>query len=236
MKVIWLGHAAYRLEFGNAVVLIDPFLGGNGSFKGDIETATAGVTHIVLTHGHGDHVGDTVAIAQRTGAKVIGVVELCQFLGAKGVKNLDPMNTGGTTDQGDFSVSLTIAFHSSADQNENGVILNLGLPNGVVITPKDKSQPTIYHMGDTEIFSDMALIAEIYEPDAVIVPIGDRFTMGPKSAALAVNRFLPKVKTVLPCHYGTFPILVQSADPFLAAMGEQAKRVKVTAPGEAFEL
>ena len=236
MQVTWLGHAAYRLEIGNSIVLIDPFLTGNPSFKGDVETASAGATHIVLTHGHGDHVGDTVAIAARTGAKVIGMVELCQFLGAKGVKNLDPMNTGGTTDQGDFSVSLTIAFHSSADQDENGVILNLGLPNGVVITPKDKSQPTIYHMGDTDIFSDMALIAELYEPDAVIVPVGDRFTMGAKAAALAVTRFLPKAKTVLPCHYGTFPILDQTADPFLKAMGEQAGRVKVTAPGEAFEL
>ena len=236
MKITWFGHSAFRLDFGDAVVLIDPFLSGNGSFKGDVDTATAGATHIVLTHGHGDHVGDTVAIAGRTGAKLVATFELCQFLGAKGVTATDPMNTGGTTDQGAFTVSLTTAFHSSSEMGEDGVLHNLGLPNGVVITPKDKTHPVIYHMGDTDIFPDMALIAELYRPSVAMVPIGDRFTMGPRSAALAVRRFLPGVKTVLPCHYATFPPLVQSADGFLREMGDQVGRVRVPVVGQPFTL
>jgi L-ascorbate metabolism protein UlaG (beta-lactamase superfamily) len=232
MKITWFGHSAYRLDFGGAVVLIDPFLTGNGSFKGDVESATAGATHVVLTHGHGDHVGDTVAIAKRTGAKLVATFELCQFLGAKGVAATDPMNTGGTTDQGEFTVSLTTAFHSSSELDENGVLHNLGLPNGVVISPKAQGEPVVYHAGDTDIFSDMALIAELYRPEVVMVPIGDRFTMGPRSAALAMRRFLPDAKTVLPCHYGTFPPLVQTPEPFLREMGDQAGRVRVLAAGE----
>ncbi|UFN48412.1 metal-dependent hydrolase [Roseomonas sp. OT10] len=234
MRITWFGHSAYRLEFGRSVVLIDPFLSGNGTFRGDAEAATAGATHILLTHGHGDHVGDTVAIARRTGAKLVATFELCQFLGAKGVAATDPMNTGGTTDQGEFSVSLTIAFHSSSEMDANGVLQTLGLPNGLVVTPKDKAEPVVYHMGDTDIFSDMALIAELYDPAVVMVPIGDRFTMGPRSAALAVRRFLPKARTILPCHYATFPPLLQSPEPFLREMGEQAGRVRVPAIGEAF--
>jgi L-ascorbate metabolism protein UlaG (beta-lactamase superfamily) len=235
MKITWFGHSAYRLEFGGAVVLIDPFLTGNPTFNGSVEQASAGATHIVLTHGHSDHVGDTVAIAKRTGAKLVATFELCQFLGRKGVAAVDPMNTGGTTDQGEFTVSLTLAFHSSSEMDENGVIQTLGLPNGVVITPKAKAEPTVYHMGDTDIFSDMALIGEIYRPRVAMVPIGDRFTMGPRTAALAVRRFLPDVGTVLPCHYATFPPLQQSPDAFLREMGDQAGRVRVPAVGEAFE-
>jgi L-ascorbate metabolism protein UlaG (beta-lactamase superfamily) len=120
--------------------------------------------------------------------------------------------------------------------DSNGVLQNLGLPNGVVITPKAEGEPVVYHMGDTDIFSDMALIAELYRPEVVMVPIGDRFTMGPRSAALAVRRFLPEVKTVLPCHYATFPPLVQSPEPFLREMGDQAGRVRLLTVGEPVTL
>ncbi|HEY8612822.1 MAG TPA: metal-dependent hydrolase [Roseomonas sp.] len=236
MKITWFGHSAFRLEFGSAVVLIDPFLTGNVTFKGTVEEASKGATHIVLTHGHGDHVGDTVAIAKATGAKLVTNFELCQFLGRQGVGKTDPMNTGGTTDQGEFTVSLTIAFHSSAEMDGNGVVHNLGLPNGVVITPKDSAQPVVYHMGDTDVFSDMALIGELYRPKIAMVPMGDRFTMGARGAALAMKRFLPDVPVVLPCHFGTFPIIAPSADDFLREMGDQAGRVRVATPGMAFEV
>ncbi|WP_426955832.1 metal-dependent hydrolase [Muricoccus radiodurans] len=235
MRITWFGHSAYRLEFGGAVVLIDPFLTGNGTFKGDVEAATSGATHIVLTHGHGDHVGDTVAIAGRTGAKIVTSFELCQYLGRKGVAKTDPMNTGGTTDQGEFTVSLTVAFHSSSEMDGNGVLHNLGPCNGAVITPRAAGEAVVYHMGDTDIFSDMALIGEIYRPKVVMVPMGDRFTMGPRTAALAVRRFLPDVPVVLPCHFATFPPLVQTPDAFLKEMGDAAGRVRVPLIGEAFE-
>ncbi|MBP0446905.1 metal-dependent hydrolase [Roseomonas sp. SSH11] len=236
MKITWFGHSAFRLEFGSSVVLIDPFLKGNSTFKGTVEEASKGATHVVLTHGHGDHTGDTAAICQATGAKLVANAEICQFFSRQGVGKTDMMNTGGTTDQGEFTVSLTIAFHSSAAPGENGMIQDLGLPNGVVITPKDGSQPVVYHMGDTDVFSDMALIGELYRPKVAMVPMGDRFTMGARGAALAMRRFLPDVPVVIPCHFGTFPIIAPSADDFMREMGDQSGRVRLPKPGEAFEV
>ena len=235
MKITWFGHSAFRLEFGASVVLIDPFLTGNSTFKGSVEEASRGATHVVLTHGHADHVGDTVAIAKATEAKLVTSFELCQYLGRQGVEATDPMNTGGTTDQGEFTVSLTVAFHSSSEMDANGVLHNLGLPNGAVISPKSDAEPVVYHMGDTDVFSDMALIGELYRPKVAMVPMGDRFTMGARGAALAMRRFLPDVPVVIPCHYGTFPPLAQSPDAFLKEMGDQAGRVRVAVVGEAFE-
>jgi L-ascorbate metabolism protein UlaG (beta-lactamase superfamily) len=236
MDITWFGHSAFRLRFADVNVLIDPFLTGNGSFKGDIAAETAGTTHILLTHGHSDHVGDTLAIAERTGAKVVTNFEICMYLGKRGLKAFDPMNTGGATDQGAFTVTLTQALHSSSVMDENGVQQDLGLPNGIVVTPKDHGEPTVYHMGDTDIFSDMGLIAALHQPKVVMVPIGDRFTMGARSAAMAVMRFVPHASTVIPCHYATFPMLVPNADAFMAEMGEDGGRVKVAVPGVPFTV
>ncbi|MES2712425.1 MAG: metal-dependent hydrolase [Pseudomonadota bacterium] len=236
MDITWFGHSAFRLRFADVNVLIDPFLTGNGTFKGDIATETAGTTHILLTHGHSDHVGDTLAIAERTGAKVVTNFEICMYLAKRGLKSFDPMNTGGATDQGSFTVTLTQALHSSAAMDENGVQQDLGLPNGIVVTPKGSGEPTVYHMGDTDIFSDMALVAELHDPKVVMVPIGDRFTMGARSAALAVNRFLPGASTIIPCHYATFAMLAPSADAFLAAMEGNADRVTVAESGVPFTV
>ena len=231
MKLTWFGHSAYRLEFGSSVVMIDPFLTGNPVFKGDPVAASAGATHVLVTHGHADHVGDALAICQRNGAKLVANYEICMWLAKKGLTAMDPMNSGGTTDQGEFSVTLTIAFHSSASMDENGITHDLGLPHGLVVTPKLAGEPTIYHMGDTELFSDMALIDELHKPDVAIVPVGDRFTMDGRRGALAVRRFLPSVKTAIPCHFGTFGLLAATPDAFLAGMQGASAKVLVPANG-----
>jgi L-ascorbate metabolism protein UlaG (beta-lactamase superfamily) len=228
MQITWYGHSAFRLDFAGKAVLIDPFFTGNPAFVSDKAAAIKGVTHIVLTHGHGDHIGDTLDIAAATGAPVVANYELCTWLGGRGLKKSDPMNTGGTTDQGGFTVTLVRADHSSGEIVDGNPIY-LGNPCGVII--KAAGEPTVYHMGDTDIFSDMGLIAELHKPDVAMVPIGDRFTMGAVTAALAVKRFF-KLKAAIPCHYASFPPLAPNADGFVAAMQGHATKVIVPDKGK----
>lgn len=224
MQITWFGHSTFRLDFAQHRVLIDPFFTGNPAFEGDRAQAVAGATHVLITHGHGDHIGDTLDIAAETGAKVVTNYDLCMWLASKGLQNFDPLNTGGTADQGGFTVTLVRADHS-ASMIEARVAFPLGHPNGIIV--KSSGEPTIYHMGDTDIFGDLALIAELHRPDVVMAPIGDRFTMGPEVAALAVRRFL-KPKVVIPCHYASFPPLVADADGFVAAM--EGSGIQVVTP------
>jgi L-ascorbate metabolism protein UlaG (beta-lactamase superfamily) len=193
-------------------------------FKGSVEEASRGTTHIILSHGHDDHVGDAAAIAKATGAQVVSNFEICMFLSGQGAANINPGNTGGSIDCGAFIVTLTQALHSSGTL-VNGQSIYLGNPNGIVIKPK--SGRTLYHMGDTDIFSDMALVAEIHQPNIGILPVGDRFTMSGKTAALAARRFF-NFEAVLPCHYGTFDLLAQDPSEFIEAMAGSG--VKVDAP------
>jgi len=232
MQITWYGHSAFRLDFAGKAVLIDPFFSGNPAFVSDKAAAIKGVTQIVLTHGHGDHVGDTLDIAKQNGATVTTNYDLCMWLAAKGLEKFNPMNTGGTTDLGGFTVTMVRADHSSGDIKD-GMPIYLGNPCGVII--KAAGEPTVYHLGDTDIFSDMALIAEIHRPKVAMVPIGDRFTMSPATAALAVQRFL-KVETAIPCHYGSFPIIEPNADGFVAAMKGHATKVIVPEKGKAFAV
>ncbi|MEM8743993.1 MAG: metal-dependent hydrolase [Pseudomonadota bacterium] len=233
MKLTWLGHSAFRIEMGSSVLIIDPFLTGNSVFEESgmtVAQACDGATHIALTHGHDDHVGDTVDIHKRTNATVVGVFELIMYLAGKGVEKMEPANPGGTIDCGDFDVSFVQAFHSSSTMVD-GVPVYLGNPCGLVIRPKDG--PTIYHMGDTEILSEMALVNEIFEPKIGLVPIGDRFTMGARTAAMACEKFF-NFDTVIPIHYGTFPIIDQTPDKFIAAA--KGQNVVVAKAGEAMDF
>ncbi len=232
MQITWYGHSAFRLDFAGLAVLIDPFFTGNPAFVSDKAAAIKDVANVVLTHGHFDHVGDALDIAKTNGATVTANFDLGMWLVSKGLEKLNPMNTGGTVDMGGFTVSMVRAEHASGHM-DNGVSVYLGTAAGVII--KAPGEPTVYHLGDTDIFADMALIAEIHGPKIAFVPIGDRFTMSPVTAALAVKRFL-KVETVVPCHYGSFPIIEPNADKFLAEMKGHATKVVVPEKGKAFAV
>jgi len=232
MKLSWLGHAAFRVEIGASVILIDPFFTGNPTFPGTVEEAARGATHILLTHGHDDHVGDAPQIARDTGAEIVANFEICMFLEAQGAKNINPGNTGGTIPCGDFRVSFTDARHSSGTVVD-GKSVYLGNPNGLVI--EAAGEPTLLHMGDTAIFGDMALIDELYRPKIGIVPVGGRFTMDGPMAALAVKRYF-NFDTVIPCHYGTFGVIDPDASRFVAAMDGAKTRTQVMTPGESADF
>ena len=197
----WLGHAAFRLDSpGGKAIYVDPFLNGNPSCP-DGEQDPERVDLIVLTHGHGDHVGDTVSLAQKFSCPVIAQVELRGWLASQGLpENMaEGPNKGGTCEAAGIKVTLTDANHSSSANDGT----YLGESCGLVL--ELESGFKVYFAGDTNVFGDMALIARIYRPDLVVLPIGDHFTMGPREAAVAVE--LLGATRVVPSHYGTFGLL-----------------------------
>jgi len=233
MKITWFGHSCFRIDTASSSILIDPFLTGNSGFEEagiPVHLAIKGVTHVALTHGHEDHTGDTVRICKETDAQLIAVHELATHMAARGVEKIDPGNTGGTLHYGDFDLTFVPAWHS-ASNIVDGRPVYLGACCGLIIAPS--GDKTVYHMGDTAIFSDMGLINEIYRPEIGFVPIGDRYTMGAKTAALACQRFF-QFELIVPCHYGTFPVLDQTADKFIAEMGGDTVQVpEIGVPFEA---
>ena len=234
MKLTWYGHSAFRIETARARILVDPFFEGNPAFREELRgPAVEGLTHVALTHGHFDHLGDTIAIAKETGATVIANFDLAQWLQHRGVESVDTGNTGGTVRHDGFSLTWVQAVHSAAKLEEDGMSHDLGAANGLVFHFADA--PTLYHMGDTDIFGDMALIHELHRPAIGLVPIGDRFTMGGAVAALACRRFF-RFETVVPCHYASFPLVDGNAEKFVAAMEGDAEKVRVPGVGETIEL
>jgi L-ascorbate metabolism protein UlaG (beta-lactamase superfamily) len=221
MELTWLGHASFRLDAGGKRIYIDPFLNGNPKCP-DNEKSPERVDIIALTHGHGDHVGDTVELAKQHGATVVAPVELAGWLGSQGVENTRDPNKGGTEDVDGIRFTLTNAFHSSS--NNDGAYM--GEPCGIVVRADGKS---VYFAGDTCVFGDMQLIGRLYSPDLAVLPIGDHYTMGPREAALAVE--LLGAKRVLPCHWGTFPALTGTPDALAEKVGSGVTVERIE-PGE----
>lgn len=206
VEAYWLGHSAFQLVSPQGqIILIDPFLKDN-PVTPDQWKKPESADFILLTHGHEDHVGDTLEIAERTGCKVVSQVELSGLLKKHGLNEDQAVefNKGGTIDFNDFSVTLVSANHSSSFGGEYA-----GEAGGLVITFDDL---TIYHLGDTNIFYDLELYGEIYEPDLVCVPVGDWYTMGPHEAAMACD--LIQASYAVPIHYGTFPVLTGTPEEF----------------------
>ncbi|NJO37642.1 MAG: metal-dependent hydrolase [Rhizobiales bacterium] len=229
MKLTWLGHSACHLMIDGKSVLIDPFFTGNAKFPTDFERDLGKVDAIIVTHGHGDHLGDTERLARSFDATVIAMFEICAYLEARGVERTDPMNIGGSIAHDRLTITMVNALHSSAII-EDGRPITMGDPAGIVIKSSEK---TVYHAGDTEIFSDMALIQRLHQPKIGLIPIGDRFTMGPRTAAIACNEFLD-LETIIPIHWGTFDLL--SGDPETFKSLVKRGEVATPAPGETLEL
>ena len=224
-KFTWYGHATLGLETDGHKVLIDPFFTGNPVASTTAEAVDA--DFILVSHGHGDHVGDTVSIAKRTGALVISNFEIVTWLQNQGVENAHPMHIGGSHAFDFATVKLTIAHHGpSLPDGSNG-----GSPTGVILRTADGN---VYFAGDTGLFSDMKLIGE--EGLAVaVIPVGDNFTMGPDDSIKA-TRFL-QPQTVIPCHYNTWPLIEQDMDEWSEQIAaETSAQPAVLKIGESFEL
>ncbi|OAH56224.1 MULTISPECIES: metal-dependent hydrolase [Bacillaceae] len=226
MKISFHGHSVVKIKSNGKKILIDPFITGNELT--DLKAEEQNPDFIILTHGHGDHVGDTVTIAKRSGALVIAVNELALYLRHQGL-NTHPMHIGGSREFEFGKVKFTQAFHGSGLEQEDGTFLYMGMPAGVLVMNDGK---TVYHAGDTSIFLDMKLIGELHPIDLAFLPIGDNFTMGPDDAALAAE-FL-KAKMVVPVHYNTFPPIKQDPNKFIAKL--KASNGKVMKPGDSIQL
>jgi L-ascorbate metabolism protein UlaG (beta-lactamase superfamily) len=214
MDIIWLGHGSFRIETAGQVLLIDPWLTGNPALPEDQhDAAVAGATHILLTHVHFDHVVDVLPLAKKLGVPVVGQYDLMGHWGeTEGIETVG-FNKGGTVDLNGVKVSMVPASHSSTFNTPEGIRTG-GTEVGFMIASEGKM---LYVSGDTDIMADMDWMGDYYKPDIGILSAGGHFTMDMKGAAYAAKRYF-SFKTVIPCHYGTFPILEQSADDLRAGL------------------
>lgn len=226
MELSYHGHSVVKIKTNDTNILIDPFIRGNGSTDLKVEEEKPDV--ILLTHGHNDHVGDTVELAKANNALVVAPNELADYLSWQGV-NTHAMHIGGSYQFEFGKVKFTQAFHGSSYVTENNEIIYTGMPSGILFYAEGF---TIYHAGDTALFGDMKLIGDRNEIDVAFLPIGDNFTMGPEDAAYAVSLLNPK--SVVPIHYNTFLVIQQ--DPKHFADLVKNSKVQILNPGEKVEL
>jgi L-ascorbate metabolism protein UlaG (beta-lactamase superfamily) len=227
LQLTWLGHAAFRLRAGNgSVVYLDPWLQGNPSCP-QAEAHPARADAVFLTHGHGDHFGDTLHLACDLGAEVFCIHEIAVYLRAQGAARVTGLNKGGTvTGPAGVRATMVDARHSGGLDTDAGVLPG-GEPAGWVLA--FPGGPTLYHAGDTMLFGDMALIRDLWAPDIAFLPIGGHFTMDPMQAARAAR--LLAVKAVVPIHYGTFPLLAGTPAELAAALNGSGIEVAALVPG-----
>lgn len=214
MKLTWLGHSGFRLEIEEAVILIDPWMSGNPVFPEDQRAAALqGATHILITHGHGDHTGDTLAIAKELKIPVAGIYDLVSHWTTHHDIDGIGFNKGGTVDLGGAQVTMVNATHSSSISGPDGPVY-AGHESGYMIAGDGH---VIYVSGDTDIMADMEWMGDLHKPDIGILCAGGHFTMDMSRAAYAAKRYFD-FKTVIPCHYKTFPLLEQSAQVLIDAL------------------
>jgi L-ascorbate metabolism protein UlaG (beta-lactamase superfamily) len=230
LAITWLGHSTFLVRTpGGKRLLFDPWLTGNPACPDTLKKPPRADV-ILVSHGHSDHTGDLVACARDSGAPVAAIWELCDWLGQKGIKNLAPMNKGGSQELAGVRITMTDARHSSS-VTENGHLIYLGEAAGFVVRLEDGR--AIYYAGDTCLFGDMRLIGEIYTPEIAFLPIGDRFTMDPAAAAKACE--LLGVRQVVPMHWGTFPMLTGTPAALKALVEPRGVRVLELEPGQTAE-
>jgi L-ascorbate metabolism protein UlaG (beta-lactamase superfamily) len=227
LRITFLGHSGLLAEGDGKRVVIDPFLTGNP--KAAMKPEDVKVDGVLLTHGHGDHLSDAVSIAAANNCPIVTVVELAGHLGKKGVQTVG-MNTGGSYEWKGIRVKLTQAFHSSSYQ-DGDQLLYAGQPVGILLTLGGK---TLYHTGDTALFSDMKMIGERHRIDVTALPIGDFFTMGPEDALDAATWI--GAKHVIPLHYNTFPPIQQDGAAFVANLEARGLIGHELEPGQTLEI
>ncbi len=228
LKVTWLGHATFRVVTPKGTTIyIDPWVMQN-PMTPEAEKDVKKCDVMLCTHGHGDHIGDAVAIAKRHNPKVVGIYELCLWMQKKGAQQIAPMNKGGTQQVEDFKVTMVNAVHSCGIQDDDGSIIYGGEACGYVI--EFENGVRLYHAGDTAVFGDMALIRDLYAPEIACLPIGDHFTMSPKEASYACSLLRPKV--VIPMHFGTFPMLTGKPSDLRSLVADMGIDVLDVKPGQ----
>ncbi len=222
MKITWLGHSGFRIEIEGAVLLVDPWLDGNPLFPESRRAeALAGATHVLLTHGHGDHTGSALAIAKELGVPIVGIYDLISFWQEDAEVRGIGFNKGGTVDLGGAKVTMVNAVHSSSLQGQQGPVY-AGSEAGYMIAGEGH---TIYVSGDTDIMADMGWMAEYHKPDIGILSAGGHFTMDMHRAAFAARKYFD-FSTVIPCHYRTFPLLAQDASALRAGLPPEVRVIE----------